>query len=93
MFLQIFEVVRILNRENSSGMINRFGWKRGCVGGVSVHQRKPAAQCHFHILQQLKLRWCTPGCTVKPALEKRRLYPVGGDANNWRDGKVKVEGI
>ena len=54
MFLQIFEVVRILNRENSRGMINRFGWKRGCVGGVSVHPRKPAAQCYFHILQQLK---------------------------------------
>ena len=89
MFLQIFEVVRILNRENSRGMINRFGWKRGCAGGVSVHQRKPPAQCHFHILQQLKLRWCT----VKPALEKRRLYPVGWDANNWRDGKVKVAGI
>ena len=34
MFLQIFEVVRILNRENSRGMINRFGWKRGCVGGL-----------------------------------------------------------
>ena len=35
-------------------MINRFGWKRTCVGGVSLHQRKPAAQCYFDILQQLK---------------------------------------
>ena len=43
-----------MNRENSRGMINRFGWKRGCVGGVSLHQRKATAQCHFNILQQLK---------------------------------------
>ena len=35
-------------------MVNRFGWKRGCVGGVSLHQRKPAAQCHFDISQKLK---------------------------------------
>ena len=36
-------------------MTNRFGWKQGCGVGVSLHQQeKPAAQCHFDILQQLK---------------------------------------
>ena len=35
-------------------MINMFGWKRGCVGRVSLHQQKPSAQCHFDILLQLR---------------------------------------
>ena len=26
-----------IQRENSRGMVNRFRWQRGCVGGVSSH--------------------------------------------------------
>ena len=70
-------------------MTNRFGWKWGCVAGVSLHQQKPAAQCHFDILQQLK------PATVhsKISLREASLYLVGGRADNCRDGKVKVAGI
>ena len=95
MFLQIFEVVRTLNRENSRGMINRFGWRRGCVGAVSVHQRKSVAQCHFDILQQLKAAM-VHSKTNQPwgsVVFTRSGGGGGGGANNWRDGKVKVAGI
>ena len=70
-------------------MTNGFGWKRGSVGGVSLHHQKPAAQCHFDILQQLK------SATVhsKTSLREASLYLVGGGADNCRDGKVKVAGI
>ena len=60
------------------------------LGGVSVHQRKPVAQCHFDILQQLRSAMVHSKTSL---LGKRRLYPVGGGANNWRDGKVKVADI
>ena len=56
---------------------------------MSSHQQKPAAQCHFDILQQLK------SATVhsKTSLGEASLYLVGGGDDNCRDGKVKVAGI
>ena len=67
-------------------MTNRFGGKRGCAGGVSLHHQKlKSATVHLH---------------SKTSLREASLYLVGGGGNgggggadNCRDGKVKVAGI
>ena len=66
-------------------MTNRFAWKRGCVGGVSLHRQKPAAQCHFDTLQQLK----SVTMHSKTSLTEVLSLLDGGGANNCRDRKVK----
>ena len=57
---------------------------------VSLHQQKPAAQCHFDILQQLK------SATVhsKTSLREASLFTWSeGVDDHCKDGKVKVADI
>ena len=53
----------------------------GCVGGVSLHQRKPAAQCHFNILQQLK------SAMVHSKTSLREV------SSSWSEGVLTIGGM